>query len=65
MIIKKDDLIDDWDPILLAYPFVRKGMTAEEYDKERKYLAQQNIEDIKNLKYKPLWKQREEQNGKR
>lgn len=60
MVIKKDDIIDNWPLILLEYPFVRKGMTASEYDEEKKYYMQQSLDDIKDGKYKPLWKQREE-----
>lgn len=32
-----DDLIDDWNPIMLEYPFVRKGMTLREYLEEKGY----------------------------
>lgn len=56
--------IDDWDPILLEYPFVRKGMTEKEYDVEKAYYFSRPIEEIKNQEYRPLWKQREEENGK-
>ena len=54
-----NEIIDDWDPIMLEYPFVRKGMTAKEYVEEKEYYFSRPIEEIKKRKYKPLWKQRE------
>ncbi len=63
-IIKEDDLIDDWDPMLLEYPFTRKGMTAKEFDEELKYLCRQSPSDLKNGNYKPLWQQKEEGENK-
>ncbi|MCR5419308.1 MAG: hypothetical protein K6E84_10360 [Lachnospiraceae bacterium] len=55
--------IDNWDHRLLEYPFVRKGMTVEEYEKEKAYYFSVSMEDLKKQRYKPLWKQREESNG--
>lgn len=52
--------IESLDPILLEYPFVRPGMTIEEYDEEREYYSRHSASDLKSRKYKPLWKQREE-----
>ncbi len=39
-------------------PYWRKGMTVEEYEVEREYYYK-HIEDVKEGKYKPLWKQKE------
>ena len=50
--------IDDWNPILLEYPFVRKGMTEAEYDTEKAYYLSRPITELKNGEYKPLWKQK-------
>jgi len=49
--------VDDWDHRLLEYPFVRKGMTVEEYEKEKSYYFSVPLSDHKNGTYKPLWKQ--------
>ena len=53
-----EDVIDNWDPIMLEYPFVRKGMTLREYLEEKEYYYQHKSE-IKTGEYKPLWKQKE------
>lgn len=53
-----DDVIDNWDPVMLEYPFVRKGMTLREYFEEKEYYYQHR-EEVKTGKYEPLWKQRE------
>lgn len=60
MMVGPNDIIDNWPPIMLEYPFVHKGMTAKEYDEEKKYYFSRPIDEIKQQKYKPLWKQREE-----
>ena len=54
--------IDNWNPILLEYPFVRKGMTEEEYYAEKAYYLSRPIDDLKNGLYIPLWKQKENKN---
>lgn len=47
----------DWaKPNLKEAPFWRDGMTVEEYEKERKYLAE-NWDKVQNGTYIPLWKQ--------
>lgn len=58
MMEDENEVIDNWDQRLLEYPFVRKGMTAKEYDEEKQYYLSQSIEDLKSGKYVPLWKQR-------
>lgn len=50
--------IDDWPFIMREYPFVRKGMTEEEYFKEKEYYSSMSIEDLKSGSYTPLWKQK-------
>ena len=57
-----NEIIDNWNPIMLEYPFVRRwsGMTAREYYEEKAYYLSMTLDDIKNGNYKPLWKQREE-----
>ena len=57
-----NEIIDNWDPIMLEYPFVRigKGMTAREYYEEKEYYLSVGLDAIKSRRYKPLWKQREE-----
>ncbi len=57
-----NEIIDDWPLYMREYPFVRKGMTAREYYEEKEYYLSGTIDDLKNGRYKPLWKQREEQN---
>lgn len=59
--IDKDDLetIDSLDPIMLEYPFVREGMTIDEYYEEKEYYINQSVDDLKNGRYIPLWKQTE------
>ncbi|MBO4903038.1 MAG: hypothetical protein J5518_09620 [Lachnospiraceae bacterium] len=57
MMVDQNEIIDDWDPLLLEYPFVRKGMTAKEYDEEKAYYFSRPIDEIKNGTYIPLWKQ--------
>ena len=49
----------DWDLFLKIseYPFVREGMTPEEFEEELKYFGE-HYEDYKNGDYKPLWKQK-------
>ncbi len=59
-----NEITDNWHPILLEYPFVRRGMTAKEYFEEKEYYTSVGIDDLKNERYKPLWKQREEENQK-
>lgn len=51
-----DDVIDNWNPIMLEYPFVRKGMTLREYLEEKEYYNQHR-QDVKDGIYKPLWQQ--------
>ena len=51
---------------LAEYPFFYDGMTAEEYEEEREYYWKQgglNFETYKT--YKPLWKQRREEEQKK
>lgn len=60
-----NEVIDNWDPILLEYPFVRQGMTAKEYEEEKRYLAKHYFTDYRNGTYKPLWQQREEESASR
>ena len=50
-------------PTLKEVPFWRDGMTPEEYDIEREYYAK-NFNLVQQRKYKPLWKQKEEQENK-
>jgi len=52
-----DAVIDNWDPILLEYPFVREGMTHREYIEEKAYYLACPIERLKKRLYTPLWKQ--------
>ena len=59
------ETIDNWDHRLLEYPFVRKGMTVEEYEEEKAYYFSVPISDHKKSIYKPLWKQKEIADGKR
>ena len=40
------------------YPFYRKGMGIEEWRIESKYMSD-HLEDVRQGKYKPLWKQKE------
>ncbi len=56
--MENKETIDDWDPIMKQYPFVRKGMTVEEYNKEKEYLGH-HFKEYKEGKYIPLWKQKE------
>lgn len=58
LMLGENEVIDNWDPILLEYPFVRRGMTAKEYGEENQYYFSQSIEVIKSRKYCPLWKQK-------
>ena len=59
-IISANDIIDNYDPGLLEYPFARRGMTMAEFDKERIYLCQNfTATDLKNGTYVPLWRQKE------
>ena len=48
------------DNNIAEFPFVRTGMSPEEYDEERRYFMQ-HYKDYYNGsgKYVPLWKQRE------
>ena len=48
---------DNWaTPTLKEVPFWRDGMTPDEYDKEREYLAR-HINLLQEGLYVPLWKQ--------
>lgn len=49
----------DWDKFLeiCEYPFVRKGMTFEEFEEERKYFLS-NHKKYRDGTYTPLWKQK-------
>jgi len=62
MMEELDEIVDNWPPILLEYPFVRRGMSKSEYFKEKEYYTSMTAMDLKMERYKPLWKQREEQN---
>lgn len=53
------ETIDDWPMILKEYPFIRKGMTPEEYDKEKDYFFK-NYASYRDGSYTPLWKQETE-----
>ena len=57
-----NETVDNWPPIMLEYPFVRRGMTKKEYLEEKKYYCSMTADDLKQGRYKPLWKQREEHN---
>jgi len=49
---------DDWAPgQLKEAPFWRKGMTPEEYEKEREYFLD-NLDKYPLGGYEPLWKQK-------
>lgn len=50
----------NWDLFLKTseYPFVREGMTPEEFDEELKYLGE-NYDKYREGTYQPLWKQKE------
>lgn len=48
---------------ICEWPFVREGMTIEEFDEEMRYYGTHR-EEVHNRTYKPLWKQREEENNK-
>lgn len=53
-----NEVIDNWDPILLeGYPFIREGMTRKEYEEEKEYWGK-HLKDYKNGTYTPLWKQK-------
>lgn len=48
-----------FDPILLnQYPFVHEGMTVRDYLEEKQYYLN-HCKEVRNLTYKPLWKQKE------
>lgn len=48
---------DNWStPTLREVPFWRDGMSQEEYEKEREYLAR-NYHLFRQGRYVPLWKQ--------
>lgn len=59
MMAEQSRTIDNWNPILLEYPFVYKGMTEEEYFKEKEYYLSCPMSALKDGTYKPLWKQQE------
>lgn len=54
------NVVEDLPYISLEYPFLYKGMTIDEYWRERAYYSTQ----IKNPDYRPLWKQRGEVHDK-
>ncbi len=54
---KRKPTVEDLDPIMRQYPFIRPGMSEEEYYAEKEYYIRQPVEAIKNQTYKPLWKQ--------
>ena len=58
------ETIESLDPKMLDYPFVREGMTIDEYFEEKEYYFKQPMEEFKSQRYKPLWKQREEKSPK-
>ncbi len=49
---------DDFTLGMMEYPFYYKGMTLEEWKKERQYMAE-HLDDVKKGTYRPLWKQKE------
>ena len=54
-------MAEDWARATLKeVPFWRDGMSVEEYERERDYLNL-HLEDLKNGKYIPLWKQEKPQ----
>ena len=53
----EEETIDDWDPFLLEYPFIRKGMTVSEYEEEKNYWGA-HLKEVKEGTYIPLWKQK-------
>ena len=50
----------EWKPTAgdKEWIFYREGMSAEEFEREYKYLSE-HIKDLQNGNYTPLWKQRE------
>ena len=49
--------IDNWPSILTdGLPFVREGMSVEEFEKEKEYFGEHYAEYL-NGAYEPLWKQ--------
>ncbi|MCR5775475.1 MAG: hypothetical protein K6G42_10365 [Lachnospiraceae bacterium] len=56
---KDNKTIDSLDPVMCDYPFVREGMTLDEYYEEKEYYIKQSVDDLKKGRYVPLWKQRE------
>lgn len=51
------ETIDKWPPFLKnGYPFIREGMTPDEYMKEKDYFFS-HYDDYENGTYVPLWKQ--------
>lgn len=54
---------NDWaTPTLKEVPFWREGMTPEEYNIERSYyLSLYDLWRKRKAEYKPLWKQRQEE----
>lgn len=59
-----NETVDGWPHIMLEYPFVRRGMTKAEYFEEKEYYNTMTADDLKQGRYKPLWKQREGENEK-
>ena len=55
-----------WRPpaVIRDVPYWHDGMTPDEYDEERIYFAEHFI-DWQYGRYKPLWKQRSENEGTR
>ena len=55
-----EEINENWaTPTVKEVPFWRDDMTPEEYDIEREYYGR-NYDLVREGKYKPLWKQKEE-----
>lgn len=55
--MENKETIDKWNPIMLEYPFVRKGMTVDEYEAEKEYYGK-HLKEVRDGTYLPLWKQK-------
>lgn len=51
--------VEQLPPTYWEYPFLYKGMSIEEYEKEREYHGT-HMKEVHSGVYKPLWKQRGE-----
>lgn len=54
--------VDDWaSPSLKEAPYWREGMSPEEYDEERIYYYKHFATLEERINYKPMWKQKLEE----